>query len=214
MVGVSQQRTEDAAKMLEALRSISPPSVSVGVRQIDQRDVTMLFDVEQAAVFSAVDRRKCEFATGRVLLRELVRRDVAIPVADDHSPALPPGVRASLAHDDEFAVAAVSDDLSVLSLGIDVEPTNELEPELAGIILRADESGIDPHLAFTLKEAAYKAWSNRGGRLLAHHDIRITLAGSQFAAEVVGDGIILPGQFTSAAGRWLALVVVPQSPRR
>lgn len=211
---MSHQRIEDKSQLLDALRSISPPFVSVGVRQIVQRDVESLFDVELAAVFSAVDRRKCEFATGRVLLRELIGRDVAIPVADDRSPALPPGVQASLAHDDEFAVAAVSNDLSVLSLGIDVEPTNELEPDLAGIILRADESGIDPHLAFTLKEAAYKAWSNRGGRLLAHHDIRITLAGRRFAAEVAGDGIVLPGQFASAADRWLALVVVPQSTNR
>jgi hypothetical protein len=29
--------------------------------------------------------------------------------------------------------------------------------DLAAAVLRADETGVDPHLAFTLKDASYKA---------------------------------------------------------
>ncbi|MBK8333258.1 MAG: hypothetical protein IPL07_12960 [Acidimicrobiaceae bacterium] len=57
---------------------------------------------------------------------------------------------------------------SVKSLGIDVEPTDPLAAEIGGVILRDDERAMDAHLAFALKEAAYKAWSTGGGRMLDH----------------------------------------------
>ena len=94
-----------------------------------------------------------------------------------------------MAHDEVFAIAAVSDDPTVLAIGIDLEPATPLESDLAGLILRPDEDLLDAHLAFTLKEAAYKAWSTLGGRLLDHADVRLKVAPDTFRAEVVPDGV-------------------------
>ena len=110
-------------------------------------------------------KRRHEFATGRALLRQLIGSDVAIPVGPDRAPVLPAGVRASLAHDHGLAVAAVTTDPRVRALGIDIEPVDPLPPDIATVVLRPDEVGLDAHHAFTMKEAAYKAWSRLGGAL-------------------------------------------------
>ena len=76
-------------------------------------------------------------------------------------------------------------------------------------VLRADEAGIDTHLAFSLKEAAYKAWSATGGRLLDHHEVRLTIGVGHFDAVVVDDGVTFAGRFAIVGERTVALVVVP-----
>jgi len=193
----------------DALAALAPAGVRTGVRRIDPADVDLLAPIERAAVARAVAKRRREFATGRVLLRELLGSSDGIAVADGRAPVWPPGWSGSLAHDHEQAVAAVSDAPSVRALGIDVEPVTPLEADLARLILRPDEAGLDAHLAFSLKEAAYKAWSATGGRMLDHLDVRLTLDGDRFTALVVEDGVRLDGRSAVAAGRTLALVVVP-----
>ena len=163
---------------------------------------------------AAVPRRRREFASGRALLRDLIGMDVPIPSGRDRAPILPPGVCGSLAHDDGFVVAAVASRTDFRSLGVDIEPIDPLDQMTAAAILRADEAGLDAHLAFTLKEAAYKAWSGAGGGMLEHHDVRVSIVGSQFRAEVVTAETTLEGAFTTAGGRWLALVAVNDEGRR
>ena len=94
------------------------------------------------------------------------------------------------------------------SIGIDIEPTVELAPEMAVAILRADESSLDAHLAFSLKEAAYKAWSNIGGRMLGQHEVRLTLDHRNFLAEVIGEATAIRGTFAFAVDRCLAMAVI------
>ena len=190
-----------------ALAALAPAGVRTGSRLISPGDVAALHEVELAAVARAVDVRRSEFATGRVLLRGLLDDlDVAIPVGATRAPVLPDGVRASLAHDRTMAVAALTTDPSITALGIDVEDDAPLEADVAAIVLRPDESGLDAHLVFCLKEAAYKAWSTLGGRLLEHHDVRVEVAGDRFAALLDG-AMQLDGTFAHVPGRWLALVV-------
>jgi 4'-phosphopantetheinyl transferase EntD len=198
---------EVEAQLRTALDSLGSPAVRLGCRRISSTDVLELHEVEAAHIRRAVPERQREFASGRVLLRALMGNDVAVPVAPDRSPVLPDGVRASLAHDREFAVAAVSRDASVLALGIDLEPTTPLEPDLATLVMRRDEPGIDPHLGFTMKEATYKAWSALGGRVLDHADVHLVATGRRFRARVVADGSWFEGAWASAGGRWIALVV-------
>jgi 4'-phosphopantetheinyl transferase EntD len=189
------------------LRLLAIPQVRVGCRRISDLDIGALHEVEAAHVERAVARRRREFATGRELLRSLLGDDLPIPVADDRSPILPDGVRASLAHDDQFAVAVLSRDPSIVALGIDLEPASPLEADEAALILRRDESSLDAHLAFTMKEAAYKAWSTLGGRMLDHRDVRLSVSGGAFEATV--DGVTtLRGAWRGATARWIALVVV------
>jgi 4'-phosphopantetheinyl transferase EntD len=195
----------ETESILTALRALAPPYVAVGVRTIGDWP---MFDVEREYVSAATMRRRSEFASGRALLRLLLGQDVPIPAGSDRAPILPPGVCGSLAHDDHFVVAAVGSRRDVRSLGVDIEPVDPLDQETAAAILRSDEAGLDAHLAFTLKEAAYKAWSGLGGGMLEHHDVRVSTAGSLFRAEVVTAGVALEGAFATAGGRRLALVMV------
>lgn len=195
----------------EALRLIAPCGVRTGWRRIDPSDLAHLHPAERAAVAHAAPRRRAEFATGRVLLRELSGTTGPILVGPDRAPLLPPGVCASLAHDDELAIAAVAG-AGHMTLGLDVEPAVPLDPPIAQLILRPDEQGLDAHLAFTLKEAAYKAWSRLGGGLLEHHDVRLDVAEASFRAEVLSTGARLEGRYARASGRWVALVVTPFAP--
>ena len=193
--------------LLAALQELAPHGVATGARIIDAVDLATLLPAERAAIANSVAVRQREFATGRALLRDLIGSPLEIPVGPTRTPILPAGVVASLAHDRAVAVAAVSRDPLVSALGIDIEPVTPLDDSVARIILRDDEGHLDPHLAFTLKEAAYKAWSNAGGRLLEHHDVRLTLKGTRFTAEVLGETTSLDGSFRHVTGWWVALVV-------
>jgi 4'-phosphopantetheinyl transferase EntD len=206
----------------DALRLLARGRVTVGARAVDEGDIDALFPEELAHIARAVPKRRREFASGRVLLRSLLGergRDVAIGVAADRSPLLPPGIAGSLAHDSAFAVAAVSADPLVRAIGIDVEPVGPVGDDIARAVLRPEEADLDAHLVFTLKEAAYKAWSRLGGDMLDHHDVSVTIdapAGSielasgavGYRAEVLRTGTRLAGAFARAGGRHLALVVV------
>jgi 4'-phosphopantetheinyl transferase EntD len=197
------------------LASIAPPGVRTGCRVIAPADVAGLHPAEADAISRAVPRRQAEFASGRALLRDLLGAAVTIPVGADRRPDPPAGVVLSLAHDPQVAVAAVADQRLVDALGIDVEPDTPLDDAMAAAILRPDEEGLDAHLAFSLKEAVYKAWSNTGGRLLDHHDVRILSADAgtgRFVAVEVAEAHRFAGRYAQAAGRWLALVAIPAPP--
>ncbi|MGZ4671223.1 MAG: 4'-phosphopantetheinyl transferase family protein [Ilumatobacteraceae bacterium] len=202
----------DVDGIAAALRAIAPDEVVTGARAIHPDDVALLHPEEFAAVANAVDVRRSEFGSGRALLRLLLDEvgdasGLAILVGPTRAPLLPSDVRGSLAHDRAFVVAAVTRDPMVSALGIDVEPVDPLGPEMARAILRDDEAHIDPHLAFTLKEAAYKAWSNGGGRILEHHDVRLRLEGQRFEAVVLLTGRVYTGSWATVSGRHIALVV-------
>jgi len=131
-----------------------------------------------------------------------------ILVGPTRAPMMPTGTRGSLAHDRAIAVAAISVDPAVVALGIDVEPAVPLDADMARIILRHDEIGLDAHVAFTLKEAAYKAWSNEGGPILDHHEVRLTVEPGRFQATVLADRAVYEGSWAIVAGRIVALVSV------
>lgn len=195
------------ARLGAALDGLAPPSVRTGARRIDSSDLDGLLPVERDALGAAGPRRRLEFATGRALLRSLIGEPVAILVLASGAPALPPGVLGSLAHDDEVAVAAASTDPALRAIGVDIERQGSLEPDEAAVVLRSDEASLDPRLAFTLKEAAYKAWSGLGGGFLEYHDVGLAVGKGSFVATVLSADTELPGRFTEVAGRWLALVV-------
>jgi 4'-phosphopantetheinyl transferase EntD len=189
------------------LAALAPAGVRTGVRPIDPADLAALHPAELEAIERAVDLRRHEFATGRALLRAMLGDDVGIPVGPTRAPVLPSGVTGSLAHDRTLAIAAISTEPTIAALGIDVEPDGPLGEDLARIILRPDEAGLDAHQVFCLKEAAYKAWSNLGGRLLDHHEARVEIAGDRFTARM-DDRLTVGGRFAHVGPRWLALVTV------
>jgi 4'-phosphopantetheinyl transferase EntD len=191
-----------------ALRALAPPTVVTGSRRIDPADMTSLHPEERDVIKNAVAKRQHEFATGRALLRELIGAATLIPTDHRRAPQWPDGFCGSLAHDDRCAVAAVSKDPSVRAIGIDVESTALLADDMAALILRPEERALDAHLVFSLKEAAYKAWSSLGGRLLDHQDVLVAVHGTRFDARVVADGVRFEGGFAVVGDRTVALVVV------
>lgn len=200
----------DSRSLDAGLQAVAPEGVRVGWRLISDDDVRSLHRVEVLAMERAVPKRRREFASGRALLREMIGTVHAIPVGIDRAPVLPVGVAASLAHDDVYAVAAVADSFDS-ALGIDVESSSALDDEMSAMILRPDEHGLDAHLVFALKEAAYKAWSSCGGRMLEHHDVRISIEAAVFTAEVVADGALIAGRYSHVDDRWVALAVAPRT---
>ncbi len=200
--------TPSVVQVDRALHALAISGVHVASRVISDRYIPTLHALERAAVARSVVTRQAEFATGRALLRSLLGEDVPIPIAPDRAPVLPVGVHASLAHDHHLAVAALSRSATVRSIGIDIEPVTELPAEMAAVIVRTDEGSVDAHLAFTLKEAAYKAWSRLGGRMLDFHDVRLEVGADSFVAEVLPTGMLLQGRYVNIGDRWISLVVV------
>jgi len=190
------------------LRSLAPATVRTGARRIDPSHCTALHAEEHQFVRRAVPKRRNEFATGRLLLRELLDHDGVIGVAPSRAPSWPAGTRGSLAHDRHHAVAAVTRDHRISAIGIDIEPSYELSSELAGAILRPEERAMDAHLVFALKEAAYKAWSSLGGRMLEHHDVVVSTEGGRFEARIVDDDVAYHGSFSTVCDSTVALVIV------
>jgi 4'-phosphopantetheinyl transferase EntD len=197
-----------AEQLTAALRTMADPAIAVGARRIDPADVGGLHQIEADAVARVVRSRLEEFATGRTLLRRLIGEDVTIPIASSRRPILPKNVRGSLAHDHRYAVAAITRDPRIRSLGIDIEPTVQLSAEMTAVIVRDDEAGLDAHLAFTLKEATYKAWSSLGGSMLDHHDVRLDVSAASFSAEILPATLVMQGSYEQVGDRWVALVTV------
>ena len=193
----------------EVATDIGRGHVTSGARVIDDVDIASLRATERVGIGSAGLSRRREFASGRALMRCLIGRDVELPIGHDRRPVLPDGLVGSLAHDHQIAIAVLAPRDRFTALGIDLEPSRPIDDEMAEIILRPEESAIDPLLAFCLKEAAYKAWSNAGGGFLEHHDVSIALDGSRFVAVVLPSRLTLQGGWAHVAGRWIAHVAIP-----
>jgi 4'-phosphopantetheinyl transferase EntD len=198
------ERSSEVRALDALLAELVPSGATAAVRRIDLRDVAGLHTAEWVAVERAVPSRQAEFASGRALLRELIGADVAVPMAVDRRPVLPPGIAATLSHDHEYVVGALTR-VPGAWLGIDIQPGGMLDATEADLVLRDDDPRVDANPAFTLKEAAYKAFSNAGGRMLDHHDIRVEVDPAGFRAVVVADDLTIHGSFDRCAERWLAV---------
>jgi 4'-phosphopantetheinyl transferase EntD len=126
---------------------------------------------ERILVHGVVDVVRRQTATGRLLLREVLLAMGVEPGpilrTTGGRPALPMGVVASLAHDDDVAVCVAGAGAN-LALGIDVEPARPLPAEILDDVITSmgDRNAVtvdglvDPvraRLLFCVKEAVYKA---------------------------------------------------------
>jgi 4'-phosphopantetheinyl transferase EntD len=202
----------EVTQALDALaRRLDRAEIRFGASVIDPGAIGELRPEEAVAVEAAVASRRAEFASGRVLLRRLLDVDVAIPAAVDRCPVLPAGVTASVAHDAGLVIVAVARD-DRFTIGVDLERSGVVDEALAPVVLRTDESGLDPTVAFCAKEAVYKSWSMAGGRFLEHQDVRIAIDGEMIRAEVISPrrddpSLLFSGGWTSVCGRCVVLVV-------
>jgi 4'-phosphopantetheinyl transferase EntD len=141
----------------------------------------------------AVDKRRREFAAGRVLARDLFARigldpsQRAVPLLNDADrvPVWPAGVVGSITHCSSLCAVAIASARHSAGIGLDVEPAEPLKTELEPQILRAGDAaclhGLPQHarhlggvLTFSIKEAVYKAIYPTYRRFLDFHEVGLT----------------------------------------
>lgn len=142
-----------------------------------------------AAVASAVIKRKAEFFAGRYVARGALQRlgieGIEVGIGSQGSPAWPTGVVGSITHIENRAIAAVAPENLIAAIGIDVEKW--IAPARADSICHAilapgDKAILDlmsfPFasaltLAFSAKESLFKALYPSVGRYFGFDNARL-----------------------------------------
>jgi len=218
------------------IEAILPDAVAVAESRGDIAGAE-LFPDEEAAVARAVEKRRREFATGRVCARRaLARLGVAassLPSGGRGQPLWPPGIAGSITHCDGYRGCAVARTADLAAVGIDAEPHAPLPgglladvalPHESAAIGRLSQASPGIHwdrLLFSAKEAVFKAWYPLTERELEFEDaaIRFASRAGRFEARLLVPGPLIGGRrLQELAGRWtvaerLILSAVAVSPR-
>jgi len=153
---------------LEAtLQDIALPGVWIGHRAIADGDEFGLLPEEQTAFAHSVVKVQRASGAARIVARELMKRVGIAPRPVLKGPAgmpqWPDGFVGSIAHDSTVAAAALACRTDHISIGIDIEPAEALEPDLIEIVATEQERAaltktpLQGRLLFAIKEAVYKA---------------------------------------------------------
>ncbi len=194
------------------------PDVLMGARFV--ADVQeLLFPEEALLVARAVERRRVQFASGRVLARALLEAlgEAAAPLlrGEDRVPLWPAQVMGSLSHTDQVVLAAVARPTAdVLALGVDVEADVPLEQELwSSILTDSERQALDAQpaevrgrmakLVFSAKESVYKAQFALSRCMLDFQEVELVLLpeARMFEARLPEKVVEAVGRAT-LAGRW------------
>jgi 4'-phosphopantetheinyl transferase EntD len=214
------------------LEELLPSAVVCEERLTDPADAALLAG-EEAAVSRAVERRRREYATGRLCARAALARlggpVVAIGRGSAGEPRWPSGLVGSITHCDGYRAAAVARSSDVAAIGVDAEPHLPLPDDVGPYVLVDEErawvegeGGLVPgvcwdRLLFSAKESVYKAWYPGTQRWLDFGDVTVTVDPHRgvFHARL---GVPAPAPYAEGiAGRWLvrdgllltAVVVLP-----
>jgi 4'-phosphopantetheinyl transferase EntD len=179
----------DAGFVRAQLAALFPAGVEVEAG-VPGDDVGAAQPAELAAVAAAVPARRAEFLLGRALARTALRRigveAGAIATASDRAPEWPAGVIGSISHTRALCAVAVARRGALVSLGLDLEQADPLEPELwrriltpaeRGFVERAprEEQGGLAKLVFSAKEAFYKCQYPLTRKFLGFLEVELTL---------------------------------------
>ena len=187
-----------------------------------------LFAEEAAYAESVVHARAQQFATGRKVARAALRR-IGVAACEiarrGRLPVWPPSVVGSIAHTRTLAAAIVGPATGHDGLGIDVEASNAVSPQVAERVLTAAERDWLPApewrtMVFSAKEALYKAVHPLTGEFLGFRDVELevdTVACEYRAhcrrglrsAAVVAAG---RGHWAVYRAHWLVVFLIPASP--
>ena len=152
--------------------------------------LSKLHPSEQKFVDSAVEKRRAEFSTGRVLAaRALQLLEVPkqpILRGSKNEPLWPVGVVGSITHTSETCIVAVAHDSVSGGIGVDVEKRDAEVSNLAHLIIRPDElkkrfdqSGSDyedaVRLTFSAKESVFKSVFAHLGRFIGFEEVGLEI---------------------------------------
>jgi 4'-phosphopantetheinyl transferase EntD len=156
---------------------------------------------ESALVARAVDSRRREFSTGRVLARTLLRQlGAEIPELlrdTDRVPLWPSEVVGSISHCGDLCAVAIGKSSRFRGIGLDVEPDVPVKEGVERIVCRdsehawldaasGDERSRRIKIIFSVKEAVYKAFYPELRTFWSFQDVEteIDLDGERFSASL------------------------------
>src|SRR5271167_2328748 len=144
-----------------------PTGSVAAVRLIRADDERLLTPVEAQGIERAVARVRRASGAGRDLARTLCGQlgvsVTDIPRSSRRYPVWPSGLVGSITHDDEFAAVVVGPSATFLGIGIDIEPAENLLPDLsqslgsAGELADFSDLRFGAKVLFSIKEAVFKA---------------------------------------------------------
>jgi 4'-phosphopantetheinyl transferase EntD len=202
----------DLDRLSAALRSILPPGAAVAAT--DPQADHPLLPGEQIA---AVPRRLREYGAGRAALRiataALGLPPLPVPMNADRSPAIRPGLAASITHTATACLAAAM--TGIRALGIDLEPDEPLPRDIIAETMTAAEARAQtPRVVFSAKEALYKAQYPLTRALFGYDAVAITLSPGTFTGTFLQGvpgfpaGTRLQGRWVRAEGHVLTAVIL------
>jgi len=184
---MSLSNSASHSSLAGAMNAVAVPGIRIGHRLIADGDERRLLPEEFGAFAASVIKVRRASGAARLVARELMPHFGCAPRAIPKSAAgmavWPEGIVGSLAHDNEVAVAVMAAKSDFLSVGVDIEPAEPLEPGLLEIVATpnerqgAAEDRLHGRLLFCIKEAVYKAVNPLDGVFLDHHDVEVNLAG-------------------------------------
>lgn len=148
-------------------------------------------------------KRLSHFCTGRFASKEALKKlgikNTEVLAGTDGEPIWPVGVLGSISHCNDLVGALVTNDSKIRSVGLDLEPTRKIKPEIWNKYLTRNEidflnqvknSELDYYstLYFSLKECFYKAQYPITGNKIWFTDVEISNLNGSFQVTVLKDG--------------------------
>ena len=179
-----------AEALLAAARLILPREVALAAA-----DPFRAGGLLPGEVCPGIPARQAEFAAGRRAARaamvQIGATPGAIPMGPDRAPCWPPGVIGSISQGGAACLAAVTRAGSLAALGIDIEPDEDLPPDLWTEVLSPSEAewcelqprpGRAARLIFSAKEAAFKAQYPLSRQMFGFDAMNITITADYLRA--------------------------------
>jgi 4'-phosphopantetheinyl transferase EntD len=191
--------------------------------------VSALLPGERPFIERAVESRRQEFATGRVLARGLLDGlgypDFELLREEDRTPGWPAQVVGSITHSKAFCVVAVGRATEFRGVGIDLEPDKSTDSDIERVVCRGPEHdwvasageadrGRRCRIVFSVKEAVYKAFYPRTRTFWSFQDVGVSIdleAGSYLAELPEGTGLAkVTGRVACRSG-WIVSAVAVEA---
>lgn len=201
--GLTVATEEEVQTLTARLKAALGADVGVACSPLlGEDDEQDLFPEEAVAVERAVPKRVREFATGRQLARRLLGElgfaPGPLPARADRSPRWPPGAVGAITHTKSLCIVVAARGGPDESLGVDVEPRDDLSAELHPLVCTnkemrwlaaqpADRQGRLGKALFSAKETLYKCQHPLTATFLGFHQAEVELdpAAGRFDARIL-----------------------------
>lgn len=179
--------------------------------------ISLLFPQELAHIEAAVEKRRLEFAAGRVCARQSLASigfaEAPLVATPDGAPSWPNGAIGSISHTDGYCVAVAGLTEQFRGVGVDAEVLGRVLPDLWSLVFRAEEINRLRSLSysrrmematimFSAKEAFYKCQFAVTRNWLGFEDVVVEAAENEFSISVFDqqikarlDGHVFIGKF-------------------